>query len=84
MIPNPEHKGKWKAPLIENPNYKVSVHPKPDGVLLLLLLRFQSCPALFDVHRCLLMTGSNTHVINTAESMCSSPAKTKQSPCTMH
>jgi hypothetical protein len=43
-----------------------------------------SMAALFDAHRCLLtMTGSDACVINTAESTCSSPAKTKQSPHAM-
>jgi hypothetical protein len=26
MIDNPSYKGKWKAPMIDNPNYQVTLH----------------------------------------------------------
>jgi hypothetical protein len=42
----------------------------------------QTCPAVFDAIRCLLTTGSDVRAINTAESMCSSLAKSKGvAPC---
>ena len=28
MVPNPEYKGKWKAPYIDNPNYQGEWKPR--------------------------------------------------------